>query len=138
MSTSIQRRIAAPRGATSVEFAFTAPILFFLAMGAVEFSRAYVIYHTCEIAAAEGAREGILPGATAADCQAAATRELAIIGVSDYEVAVSPTEILPSTETVSVTTRVPMTMANGYILPQFFLGRTITKTITLPREQSIN
>ena len=73
-------------GVATVEFALTAPILFLMILGAFEFSRAYVLYNTCEIAAAEGARQGILPGATAADCQAAAASELSYIGVQDFTV----------------------------------------------------
>lgn len=125
------------RGVTSVEFAMTAPILFLLLLAAFEFSRVYALYHTCEIAAAEGARRGIVPGATAADCQTAAADELTLVGIKNYTVTVSPSTILTNTETISVTANVPVTLANGYILPRFFLGKTLSKTITLPREQTI-
>lgn len=135
--TYLQKRQLQRRGATTVEFAMTAPLLFLLLLGAFEFSRVYVLYHTCEIAAAEGARRGIVPGATAADCQTAAADELGLVGVKDYTVTVSPSTILTDTETISVTTNVPITLANGYMLPRFFVGKTLSKTITLPREQAI-
>ena len=64
------------RGTTTVEFALTAPIVFFLLMGAIELSRANMLRHTTVVAATEGARNGIIPGATSAECHQAAVNEL--------------------------------------------------------------
>ena len=87
-----------------------------------------------ENAAYEGARRGVLPGATAANCAAVTQDLLDIIGVADSTITVTPLVILADTEEVTVTVEVPMTMANGYITPTYYLGRTLRASVTLPRE----
>ncbi len=87
-----------------------------------------------ENAAYEGARRGVLPGATAANCAAVTQDLLDIIGVADSTITVVPLVILADSEDVTVTVEVPMTMANGYITPTYYLGRTLRASVTLPRE----
>ncbi|MCA9238165.1 MAG: pilus assembly protein [Planctomycetales bacterium] len=122
------------RGATAVEMALTAPILFMLVLGAIEFSRANMLVHTASIAATEAARKSIIPGATAAEIRSEGMSQLALIGVSDATLTVTPAEILPSTEQVTVQLDVPVNMRNGYLLPRVFLGRSVRKSVTLQRE----
>ena len=66
-----QRRLTARKrtGATTVEFAITVPILFSLLFTAFEFSRMNVIRQTAVNAAYEGARRGIVPGASETDVE---------------------------------------------------------------------
>ena len=66
------------RGVTAVEFAMTAPILFLMLYVALELGHANMTFNAVEAACYEGARIGIVPGAQAADCQAAAQRILSI------------------------------------------------------------
>jgi len=54
-------------GAVVVEFAVTAPILFMLIFGAVEFARMTMLRHTAATAAYEGARRGVGRGRTNSD-----------------------------------------------------------------------
>ena len=122
------------RGATAVEFALVVPILLLFVFGAFEFSRANMLRNTIENAAFEGARKGIIPGATAGEAQAAAEALLSSLHVNDSTVTVSPSPIVASTESITVTVTAPMTMANHYVTPQFFLGKTLTASITLPCE----
>jgi Flp pilus assembly protein TadG len=128
------RRTTRRNGATAVEFAMTAPILFLLVLGAIEFSRANMLLHTASIAATEAARKSIVPGATAADVRLKALEELRAVGVIDATVAVSPAEILDSTEQVTVDLIVPVSLRNGYGVSRLFLGKQVFKTVTLQRE----
>jgi Flp pilus assembly protein TadG len=124
------------RGATTVEFAMTAPILFGLVLGAIEFSRANMLVHTASIAATEAARRSIVPGATTNDVRLRALDELAAVGIVDATVSVNPAEILASTDQVTVNLTVPVTMRNGFGLARIFLGRQMTESVTLQREGS--
>ena len=122
------------RGAVTVEFAIAAPVLLMFVFASIEFSRVNMIRNTIENAAYEGARRGVLPGATAANCTAVAQDLLDIVRVADSTITVTPLEILADSEEVTVTVEVPMTMANGYITPTYYLGRTLRAAVTLPRE----
>jgi Flp pilus assembly protein TadG len=128
-----QRRSVA-RGAAAVEFALTAPILFALVLGAVEFSRANMLVHTASIAATEAARKSIVAGATVQNVRLKALSELANVGVVDATVDVDPPEIVDDTTQVTVNLTVPVTLRNGYGLSRVFLGKQVFKSVTLQRE----
>jgi Flp pilus assembly protein TadG len=121
------------RGAALVEFALTASLLFLIVFTAVEFMRVNTIVNTSENAAYEGARTGIVPGATAADVIAAAQSTLNVIGTRNAVVSVEPDTIATDTAEITVTVQVPLD-DNSFIAPQFFLGKTLTKSCTLSRE----
>lgn len=123
-------------GTTSVEFAMVCPVVFAMIFASFEFSRACMLRNTCAIAAAEGARRGILPGATAQECEAAALAELALIGATGGTVVVLPPTIEDHTDEVEVRVTVPVGQ-NGYVIPQFFVGKSITKSVTLKRETPV-
>jgi Flp pilus assembly protein TadG len=124
----------ARRGAVTVEFALALPILLLFTFAGLEFSRVNMIRNTVINAAYEGARKGIVPGATAADCEAAATDLLNFVEINGGTVVASPSPIQPSTDAVTVTVTVPITSANSFITPEFFFGKTIVTSVTLPRE----
>jgi len=124
-------------GASAIEFAITAPIILMLVFGGLELSRANLLRNTCEFAALEGAREGIVPGATATKCQDRAQEHLDLLGVKDSEVIISPTVILDDTDEITVTVRIPMT-ENALPMSQFVLGETMERSITLKRETTEN
>lgn len=126
-----------PRGTTTVEFALTAPILFLLLMAAIEFSRANMLQHTAVVAATEGARRSIVPGATAAECQQAATDELAVVGFTSADVVVDPAVISDDTTQVTVSVSIPMSGENGFVLPRFLIGGTMNRSVTLQRESAV-
>ena len=112
----------------------TAPLYFLVLFAGIELSRANMILHTCENAAFEGARLGIVPGASADDCYQEANAILSIVGISDSTVTVEPAVITDDTTSVTVNVQVPLTAANGYVTPRFVLGEVINKSITLQRE----
>jgi len=120
-------------GAVAVEFALTAPILFLFVFAAVEFCGINVIRHTAANAAYEGARRGIVPGATAADVQSIATREMEAVGATGSRVTVDPSSITAETRELSVTVEIPVS-GNGWITPFFYRRPSITSTCLMVRE----
>jgi Flp pilus assembly protein TadG len=130
----IRKNALQRRGAVIVEFALTAPILLMLVIGAIEFSRANMLYNTVGIAATEGARAGITSGATAAEVRSAVQRELDILGIQESTIAVDPPVITDNTALVAVGITVPVSARNSYLLPRFFMGRSISKVVVLQRE----
>lgn len=121
------------RGAAAVEFALCAPILFLFTFTGIEFARINMIRNTIESAAYQGARSGVLPGAEAGDCQTVSEELLDIVGITGYTVNVSP--ILPGSDNVTVTVQTPITILHGYVTPRYYLGKTLTASVTLPREK---
>ena len=121
------------QGVTAVEFALTFPLLLILVFGSLEFSRANMIRNMCENAALEGARAGMIPGATAQDCIDASNELLDIIGIQNATVTIDPTSITPTTEDVEVTVTIPLA-DNSLPMSKFVLGTTMSQTAQLPRE----
>ncbi|SMP48059.1 TadE-like protein [Neorhodopirellula lusitana] len=117
-----------------VEFAAVLPVLLLFTFAGIEFSRVNMIRNTAVNAAYEGARKGIVPGATASECKRAAMHLLDMIDVSGATAIVNPNTIQPDTEQVTVTVTVPITKSNAFIAPEFFFGKNITTSVTLPRE----
>ena len=124
------------KGTTTVEFAIIGSILMALVFAGIEFSRANIIRNTVENAAFEGARCGIVPGATAAECINAAQTYLNDVGIQTSTIVTTPSVIQDTTEQITVTVTVPMTAANGYMAPIIFAGKSLSSAITLPRELS--
>lgn len=121
------------RGAVVVEFALTAPLLFMILFAALELSHANMVFNVTEAAAYEAAREGIVPGATAAECQASAQRLLDIAKVRDTTIQITPPDLATDSDTIQVTISLPYT-ANSIVTPNFTSGLTIQRTCILSRE----
>lgn len=122
------------RGVTTVEFALTAPILFMLVIAAIEFSRANMLFHSAAVAASEGARRGIIAGSTADEVADIVRQELSYIGIKESRIAVHPEVVTNDTKLVAVAVQVPVNANNGYVIPRFFAGKSITKVVAMPRE----
>ncbi len=120
-------------GATAVEFAFCAPIFFLLVFAGIELARANMLIHTVESASLQGARRGIISGATAAQCKQASQNVLNVAQVNEYSITISPAKITEKTDKISVKVTVPMD-DNLYFTPSFFGGKTISRTMVINRE----
>ncbi len=120
-------------GATTVEFAVTVPILFSLLFTAFEFSRMNVIRQTAVNAAYEGARRGIVPGASETDVQDVAQAVLNTVGTQGAAITVDPTVLTPDTTEVTVTVTVPLEK-NGWVTARLFAGKVAESACTLQRE----
>lgn len=120
-------------GAVTVEFALVAPILFMLIFGIIEFARLNMLRNSIENAAYEGARRGIIPGATADDAIAEAKLILNAVFVKNPQIVVSPAVILAATADITVTVNVPLSEAAWvfYFSPR---NSVMTRSITLIRE----
>ncbi len=112
----------------------SAPILFLFFFASLEFSRVNMIRQSVENAVYEGARRGIVPGATAANCQAAAQAVLNSVLAQNATITVTPSAITNSTTQVTVAVTVPVN-SNSWVFPVFFSGKTISGTMTLNRER---
>ena len=127
------RRVVSRSGATAIEFALTAPLVFFIAFSCLEFARVNMLRNSAENAAYEGARAGIVPGSTADDCISSARSVVDHVFSYGEIITVDPPTIAPDTESVTVTIEIPLD-DNSWVLPVFFSGRTITATRTLQRD----
>ena len=96
-------------GAVAVEFALVLPLLFLCLFGFYELSRASMIRHTTESSAYEGARVGIVPGATDQAIRDQVAFVLSSVGVDDFTVDVEQNRGEGSRQTVLVRVNVPYT-----------------------------
>jgi Flp pilus assembly protein TadG len=134
-SKTIRSRKPIRHGATLVEFAFAAPILIVFSLTLIELARLFTILNTVENAAMEGARRGVVAGATASAVRQSALDVLTAVRIQNAQVTVNPAVITQSAETITVTVSAP-TEGNTWIPSRFFKGSNLTKTITLTREGS--
>ena len=123
------------RGAVAVEFALTAPLLFFLLFGALELGHANMVFNVAEAAAYEAAREGIVPGGKASECQAAAQRVLEISKIQGAQIQVTPRNLDTESDSVVVTISIPYNQ-NTVVAPVFTKNLNIQRSCTLTREQT--
>ena len=121
-------------GATTVEFALVAPAFFLVIMSMFEFTRLNVLRHTADNAAYEAARVAIVPGATVAQANTEANRLLTIVGARGATVTFNPTTITPETNSVTVTGSIPLDR-NGWVVPKFTKGRSLTSSATMRTER---
>ena len=122
------------RGAVTVEFVLVSLVFFTLVFGMVEFSRLNIIRHAADNAAYEGARVGIVPGATVAEVEAAAQRMLDVVGVGTSTVVVTPDPLTTDADDVTVSVTVPVA-ENSWMVPKFSNGLTIQSSTTLGTER---
>ena len=134
-ATTFLNRNSRRRGATAVEFAVVAPIVFFFLFTLFEFARVDVIRHSIESAAYEGARSAIVPSAGADRARAVALQNLDAIMAINADVTINPAVITPLTPEVTVTVEIPLD-DNAWVIPRFFRGRRLTSSVTLRRERS--
>ncbi len=121
------------QGVVTVEVALCLPVLMAILMGSYELARANMMMHSTESAAYEGARVGIIPGATPESVRTAVAGVLRSVGVKTFDVQISPTVITNQTEDIEVEVSVPL-RAN-LALPTFFIqDPTFRGTCTLKRE----
>jgi Flp pilus assembly protein TadG len=135
-SGRLARRSPTRRSATTtVEFAVTLPLVLLLFFGSIEFGRVNMLRHSAAQAAYEGARRGIVPGATANDVKTAATQILDSTFARSYTITVTPSTITRQTTEVTVAISMPLS-ANSWVVPTYFAGTTLSRSFTLQREQN--
>lgn len=122
------------RGSAVVEFAVVAPVFFLLLYAGIEFATLSTIRATSHNAAYEGARRLVIPGADPALGIAEAKRIMAIIGVDNLTVTVTPNVITNNTREVMVNIFIPYD-DNAVFVPMFTGGLTINSSTTLTTER---
>ena len=118
------------RGAATVEFALTAPILFLFLFAALEFSRYNMLLQTANNAAFAAARACIVPGAAPSDGETAGQHVLGAVGIAGGTVDINPSTITLNTPQVTATVTIPVTR-NLWITPVFCTATSVTKSCTL-------
>ena len=121
------------QGALTIEMAFCIPIVFLILLGTLEFSRMNMLRNSIDNAAYEGARRGVVPGATASDCVTSANRVLTAVGANNATVTVTPPTLTDSTQQVSVAISIPMS-SNSWGPARFLGGATLRAVSTKSRE----
>jgi Flp pilus assembly protein TadG len=121
------------KGAVVVEFAVVAPLLFLLFFAAFEFARMSTVQDGLDLAAYEGARRGIVPGATSQNASDQAKTVLNSLCIRNATVTVTPATITPSTASVTVEIHVSLD-SNAWVTPFFFKGLVFDRSFTLNRE----
>ena len=106
-------------GSLTVEVALCLPILFTILFASFELARANMILHATESAAYEGARVGIVPGATPETIEASASSILNSVGIKHFTVNVNPAVIDETTENIDVTILVPF--GDNTSIPSLFM-----------------
>lgn len=120
-------------GTVMVEFALCFPVALMITFGMIDLARANMLRNTAENAAYEGARAGIVPGATSSGAEADAQQIMNAISAIGTTITVDPATITADTERVTVTVSVPVA-ENLWASKVLFGGRRITRACTLSRE----
>lgn len=120
-------------GVVSIEMAFALPLMMLILFASLEVSRANNLIHVSHLAAYEGARRGVVPGATAANVQATVASIMGVSGIRNSQVELDPAVLSDTTEFVGVRISIPIS-GNSYVAPLFFAGRTINSSMKMRRE----
>lgn len=116
-----------------MEFAFCAPVFFVLIFAGIEIARVNMLMQTVDSACVQAVRRGIIPGASASDVKSVAEETLEIANIDTHTVTVTPSVITANTDEVTVTISIPIS-TNGYVMPGFFGGKSISQSLTFTRE----
>lgn len=104
---SLSKATRCRRGALTVEVALCLPVLLLFLFACYEIAHANMLLHATESAAYEAARVGIVPGAKQDKIKNAAGFVLGSVGITDFDITVTPDTITRSTEKVKVEIKVP-------------------------------
>lgn len=124
-------------GVVTVEVALCLPVLFLLLFGCLEMASANMLKHATESAAYEGARIGILPGASQAGVEQAVNSILNSVGAEGSSVEVLPrVEIQDAEEVEVIEVVVSVPYADNAWLPPFVIrsNPTFRSSCVLRRE----
>jgi Flp pilus assembly protein TadG len=124
------------RGVAVVEFAVVAPLFFLLVFGMIEFGRMVMVQQVITNASREGARIGVLDGATTADVTTAVNNYLTSASVHGATVTVAPNP--PSSAgygaPVTITVSVNFNQVSWLPSPMFLGGQNLSAVAVMRRE----
>jgi Flp pilus assembly protein TadG len=126
------------RAAAAVEFAVVAPVFFLLVFGMIEYGRMVMVQQVITNASREGARAGVLDGATASSVTTTVNNYLTSGSISGATVTVTPNP--PSGaqygDPVTVTVSIGFDQVSWLPSPMYLGGRTMTATTVMRRESA--
>lgn len=131
--TRLNRTYQQRSAVVASEVAVCLPLLFILLFGCLEVARANMLRHTAESAAYEGARVGIIPGATQQSIEDAVGFVMASVGATNFRVDVTPSAIVNSTQEVEVRVSIPY-RENAFVDPFFLDDLDFDASCILQRE----
>lgn len=125
------------QGATLVEFAMVAPIVFFIVFLFVEFDRYILTVHALDEASRVGCRQAILENATSQEVENTVKGLLNQFGVTKYTMSVTPPlpNSLDAGSPVSVKIDVKYSDISWLPSPRFLKNTKVSATSTMPREK---
>jgi Flp pilus assembly protein TadG len=135
----LARRIRS--GATTVEFAFVAPIFFMMVLGLIEIGRACMVTELLNEAARRGCRAGVIEGTGTTAIQNAATNFLTSVGINGESASVYVNDQLAGSTNVSsmpayteITVVVSVPVGDVAWTPLWFVPGSLTGQYTMRRE----
>ena len=117
-----------------VEMALVAPVFMMIFFAGLEFARICTIRNAANNAAYQAARQIVVPGATVQKAEDEVARLLNVLGVSVYNMTVTPSVIDASTERVTVHIDIPA-KDNGWMSAMFVKNLTLKAGSTLFTER---
>ncbi len=124
------------KGATAVEMAVVLPVFIMLLIGFFELGHVLMIDSIVENAAYEGARRGVVPGATQESAQKAAEDIATASSLRNVQVQVETKELSPSVQSIAVTVNAPLS-ENGIFVGAFLGNTTVSRSVTMIHESSL-
>ena len=122
-------------GVAVVELAICLPILVLILVATVEACVMLQLQHNLTIAAYEGARIGIMPGANATSVQAQCEMLLDDRNINGYTITLTPS--VPSTMNIgdafTVTVQADC-VSNSVVAAMFFEGKTLSESVVMLAE----
>jgi hypothetical protein len=124
---TVKRKSRTRTGAAAVEFAIAISVLLMIVFASIEFVRLNMLKHSVEHASYPAARKGTITGASSNDVKNTAEKHLAILGVTNASVTVTPSGIKDDTQVIEVVIDLPMS-GNTWISPLYFNGTLTGRT----------
>jgi Flp pilus assembly protein TadG len=126
------------RAAAAVEFAIVAPVFFLLVFGMIEYGRMVMVQQVITNASREGARQGVLDGATVTSVTSTVNSYLSAGSITGATVTVSPN---PPTnaqngDPVTVTVSIPFSQVSWLPSPMYLGATTLTSATVMRREST--
>lgn len=124
------------RGVAVVEFAVVAPVFVLILLGMIEFGRMAMVQQVITNASREGARIGVLDGATRAGVTARVNSYLTSAGIPTGGVTVSPDppDSAGYGESVTVGVQVPFGEVSWLPTPRFIGNQMLSAECVMRRE----
>lgn len=126
------------RGTSAVEFALVVPVMLAFTFGLIEMCRISSVKEAIIQASREGARVGVRPTAGTGDVQSRIDEELAILGLQDASVTITPSQLEGAEPGDRVTVHITIPVGQVSYVPGFFSfdGVDIVAETTMRRESS--